>query len=141
MDFGQKLTCDNCFSSFNYVHSGLWLNLNLCLFLQTLNAISESEYVKIGSMCIFFLISVICSSENKTLYISRVKFKSCFISIKQRLLFTNFATIVCSSWLSGRALDKKNPLPGRPLVRMLVETNIFGHFLPFYQHPSAPFYI
>jgi hypothetical protein len=27
----------------------------------------ESEYVKIGSMCIFFLISVICLSENTTL--------------------------------------------------------------------------
>ena len=29
-------------------------------------------------MCIFFLISVICLSENTTLYIFRVKFKSCF---------------------------------------------------------------
>ena len=35
-------------------HSGLQLSLNLSLFLQTSNAISESEYVKIGSMCIFF---------------------------------------------------------------------------------------
>ena len=36
-----------------YLHRGPRLNLNLCLFLQTFNAISESEYVKIGSMCIF----------------------------------------------------------------------------------------
>ena len=79
-------------------HRGLRLNLNLCLFLQTFNAISESEYVKIGSMCIFFLISVICLSENTTLYIFRVKFKSCFISIRQRLLFTNFPTIFCSQF-------------------------------------------
>jgi hypothetical protein len=78
------------------VHSGLRLNLNLCLFLQTFNAISESEYVKIGSMCIFFLISMICLSENALLYIFRVKLKSCSISIRQRLLFTNFPRIFCS---------------------------------------------
>ena len=39
----------------NSVHSGLRFNLNLCLFLQTFNAISESEYVKIGSMRSGFL--------------------------------------------------------------------------------------
>lgn len=77
-------------------HPGLRLNLNLRLFLQTFNAISGSEYVKIGSMCIFFLISVICLSENTTLFSFRVKFKSCFISIRQRLLFTMFVTIFCS---------------------------------------------
>ena len=60
--------------SFN-LHSGLRFNLNLCLFLQTFNAISGSEYVKIGSMCIFFLISVIGLSENTTLNIFRVKFE------------------------------------------------------------------
>jgi hypothetical protein len=35
-------------------------------------------------------------------------------------------------WLSGKALDKKFSLfllSGRPLVRILAETNIFGHFL------------
>ena len=85
--------------AFFNTHSGLRLNLNLCLFLQTFNAISESEYVKIGSMCIFFLISVIGLSENTTLYIFRVKFKSCFISIRQRLLFTNFPTIFCSQFI------------------------------------------
>ena len=47
----------------------------------------------------FFLISVIDLSENTTLYIFRVKFKSCFISIRQRLLFTNFATIFCSQFI------------------------------------------
>ena len=80
-------------------HSGLRLNLNLCLFLQTFNAISESEYVKIGSMCIFFLISMICLSENALLYIFRLKSKSCSISIRQRLLFTNCATIFCSQFI------------------------------------------
>ena len=54
-----------------WLHSGLRFNLILSLFLQTFNAISESEYVKILSMCIFFLISVICLSENTTLYIFR----------------------------------------------------------------------
>ena len=80
-------------------HSGLRFNLNLCLFLQTFNAISESEYVKIGSMCIFFLISMICLRENALLYIFRVKFKSCSISIRQRLLFTNFVTIFCTRFI------------------------------------------
>jgi hypothetical protein len=65
-------------------HRGLRLNFNLCLDLQTFNAISESENVKIGSMCVFYLISVICLSENTTLYIFRVKFKSFSISINKR---------------------------------------------------------
>ena len=79
-----------------WLHSGLRFNLILSLFLQTFNAISESEYVKIGSMCILFLISMICLSENALLYIFRAKFKPCSISIRQRLLFTNFATKYCS---------------------------------------------
>merc|ERR1712129_164689 len=62
----SELTRNWC-ASMESEHSGLRLNLNLCLFLQTFNAISESEYVKIGSMCIFFLISVIGLSE-KQLY-------------------------------------------------------------------------
>ena len=44
--------------------SGLQSNLNLCIFLQAFNAISEWEYVKKESMCIFFLISMICLLEN-----------------------------------------------------------------------------
>ena len=39
---------------------------------------------------------------------------------------------VIPPWLSGKALDKKFSLfllYGRPLVRILAETNIFGHFL------------
>merc|ERR1712129_179806 len=94
----SELTRNWC-ASMESEHSGLRLNLNLSLFLQTFNAISESEYVKIGSMCIFFLISVICLSENTTLYLFRVKFKSCFISIGQRLLFTNFHIIFCSQFI------------------------------------------
>ena len=40
------------------------VEFELCIFLQAFNAISEWEYVKKESMCIFFLISMICILEN-----------------------------------------------------------------------------
>ena len=49
------------------IHCGLKLNMNVCLFLHTFNAISESEYVKLASMCYFFLISMICFRDIKIL--------------------------------------------------------------------------
>ena len=53
---GSPNTVGNFSNKSNFslrTHRGLQLNLNLCLFLQTVNSMSESEYVKIGSMCIF----------------------------------------------------------------------------------------
>ena len=44
-------------------HSALELNMNVCLFLQTFNAIFESKYQKLASMCYFFLISMICFQD------------------------------------------------------------------------------
>ena len=45
------------------LHSALELNMNVCLFLQTFSAIFESEYLKLASVCYFFLISMICFQD------------------------------------------------------------------------------
>ena len=65
-------------------HSALQSNLILLNLLLTSDAISESQYVKIGSMCNFFLISPICLLENVTFMHFKCTSKSCSISIKQR---------------------------------------------------------
>jgi hypothetical protein len=63
------------------LHSVLQLNMNLCLFLQAFNAISESEYVKLGPMCCSFLVSTIWLLEIGTFIYTFTEIVTKFISI------------------------------------------------------------
>ena len=129
-------------------HSGLLLNLILCLFLQTFNAISESQYVKIGSMCSFFLISMICLLGN----VSFIHFKCNMghIQFMFHIYYTEFVAYKCWNnilivfcvmppWLSGKALDKIFSLFWSlegPRFESWVRPTflvIFGHFISSHQ--------
>ena len=77
----------------NTLHSGLQMNLNLCIFLQTFNAISEWEYVKKEWMCSFFLISMICLIENVSFiyygshssHVSYLLYRVCCLQVLKKL--------------------------------------------------------
>ena len=68
-------------------HRVLQLNLIICLFLQALNAISDSEYVKLGPMCCFFLVSTICLLETVTF----IHFSVGNLSKIQIIYYANFS--------------------------------------------------
>ena len=133
-------------------HSGLQTNLNLCIFLHAFNAISEWEYVKKESMCIFFLISMICLLEN----VSFIHFKCNMghIQFMFHIYYTEFVPykswnniliVLCvmPPWLSGKALDKTSHffcfLEGPWFESWLIPTflAIFGHFISTHQHHFA----
>ena len=79
-------------------HHVLQLNLNLCLFLQAFNAITESEYVILGPICYFFLVSTICLLEIVTsIHVPNLLCKFFCLQILKQLF-------VMPLWLSGRAL-------------------------------------
>ena len=83
-------------------HHVLQSNLNLCLFLQALNAISESEYVKLGPICFFFLVSTIRLLEIATfIHVPNLLCKFfCLQMLKQLFVLIYVKPL----WLSGKAL-------------------------------------
>ena len=123
--------------------------MNLYIFLQAFNAISEWEYVKIGSMCSFFLISMICLLENVTFIHFRCNLGH--IQVMFHIYYTDFVAYkswnnilivfyVMPPWLSGKALDKTSHffcfLEGPWFESWLIPTflAIFGHFISTHQH-------